>query len=734
MRAEDIELGEVTRELLSKQMRIGELYPIQEMSVTAGVLQGESLLLSAPTASGKTLVPFMASGKIFENGKGKVLYLVPLRALAYEKYLEFNLLSKISKPRGTKARIGISTGDYDSPATELAPLDFIVATYEKMDSIIRHRPNWLKQVSLLVFDEIHLITSVNRGPVVEMLVSWARKIFPDAQKLALSATVSNDSEIASWLGAKLVRSDWRPVPLYEGVFAKNSIIYDNKEEEIESTFGDELMDTTNYALKEEGQALLFTPTRRQAVALAKRLAPVTQLNLNPREAKKLEELSAEINAQEDITPLGRDLAALVKKGASFHHAGLPASQRRIVENGFRDRLIKVIAATPTLAAGVNLPARVVCLTSVSRYSSDYGPKEISVMEYKQMAGRAGRPQFDKYGLSLIRARGKDEIDYLLEHYVNAPIEPIRSVLGQSDYFSSAVLSTCSAGLADEVQDLEGIFSSTLLAGQRGDKYVQWKLSQSLDYLKDKGALKVVGSSLRVTPFGRRISELYVLPETAFMIVDRLSMLPREVTDITLLHVVVGTPDIQPMLASSRHEMDALVEFIERHNGELFPFEAESAAFDEAKCLMGLKMWIEEATAEAIYERLRVEPGDLHALTEKAAWLLYAASELARWSKNPAMTTPAQKMSTRVRYGIKEELLNLISLAGVGRARARNLYKAGVRSKSQIAKLSAEDLMKIPGIGTKLALSLKQQAGGMIKKRTLGSEEIEQSKLFDSVNQ
>lgn len=734
MRVEEVPIGDDVKALISKQMGVTELYPIQEMAVRAGVLEGESLLLSAPTASGKTLVPFMRSASIFENGKGKVLYLVPLRALAYEKYLEFGLLSRISKPSRAKTRIGISTGDYDSPATELAPLDFIVATYEKIDSIIRHRPSWLKQVSLLVFDEIHLITSVDRGPVVEMLVSWAQRIFPGAQRLALSATVSNDSEIASWLGCKLTRSDWRPVPLFEGIFKEDCITYDQKKEEIESKFGDELMDLVNHSLKEEGQILLFAPTRRQAVALAKKLAPVPQLQLNEKEAKKLEQLAEQINAQEDMTPLGRDLALLVRSGASFHHAGLPTSQRRIVENGFKDRLIKIIAATPTLAAGVNLPARVVCLTSISRYSSAYGPNEISVMEYKQMAGRAGRPQFDKYGLSLIRARERDEIGYLLEHYITAPIEPVRSMLGQSDYFSSAVLSTCAAGLAEEASELEAIFSSTLLARQRGEKYVQWKSSQTIDYLKDKGALKVVAGNLKVTPFGRRISELYVLPETAFMIVDRLSVLPREVTDVTLLHVVVGTPDIEPMLASSRHEMDTLVEFMEKHTGELFPFEAESAAFDEVKCLMTLKMWAEESSSEAIYERLRVEPGDLHVLSEKAAWLLYAASELAQWSKSPSMTTPARKMSTRVRYGVKEELLNLISIAGVGRARARTLFKAGIKSRSQIAKMSVEDLMRIPGIGTKLAISLKQQAGGTIKKRSFESEDLRQARLFDYTNQ
>ncbi|MEM2998069.1 MAG: DEAD/DEAH box helicase, partial [Thermoproteota archaeon] len=115
------------------------LYPPQEQAVEAGLFKGENLLLAVPTASGKTLVAQLAAIHKLENEGGKTVYLVPLRAIAWEKYVDFNILRKI---RGLKGgiRVALATGDYDSKAEELADHDVIIATYEKFDSIIRHRP------------------------------------------------------------------------------------------------------------------------------------------------------------------------------------------------------------------------------------------------------------------------------------------------------------------------------------------------------------------------------------------------------------------------------------------------------------------------------------------------------------------------------------------------------------------------------------------------------------------
>ncbi|HYA21812.1 MAG TPA: DEAD/DEAH box helicase, partial [Thermoproteota archaeon] len=377
MRVQDLPISESAKSVLSVSCGLDSLYPIQEQAVKAGVLEGADVLLSAPTASGKTLVPLILTLQEMERSPSKVVYMVPLRALAYEKFTEFDVASKLIRPSGRNPRVGISTGDYDSPSETLRYYDVVICTFEKMDSILRHRPSWLRDISTVVFDEIHLINSADRGPVVEMLVASAGKLLPEAQKLALSATVSNDKEIASWMGCRLVRSEWRPVPLREGVYYNNTISFHDKQEDVESKFGDEMMDLADHAMSDGGQILFFTPTRKQAVSLATKLAPVTSLSRRPSQVKELEKLSSLMLQVEESSPVGVQLSNLVRKGVAFHHAGLPTSQRRMVEDGFRKGTIGAIAATPTLAAGVNLPARYVCVTSVHRYSSGFGSREIS---------------------------------------------------------------------------------------------------------------------------------------------------------------------------------------------------------------------------------------------------------------------------------------------------------------------------------------------------------------------
>ena len=731
MRVQDLPISESAKSVLSSSFRLDSLYPIQEEAIKAGVLEGEDVLLSAPTASGKTLVPLIVTLQEMERSLGKVVYMVPLRALAYEKFLEFKVASKLARPSGRNPRVGISTGDYDSPAEGMKYYDVIICTFEKMDSILRHSPSWLRDISTVVFDEIHLIHSADRGPVVEMLVASASKLLPGAQKLALSATVSNDVEIASWMGCKLVRSDWRPVPLHEGIYYGNTISFPDRQEEVESKFGDEMMDLADHAMSDGGQILFFTPTRKQAVSLANKLTPVTSLSRRPSQVKELEKLASLVMQVEENSPVGTQLSALVRKGVAFHHAGLPTSQRRLVEDGFRHGAIGAIAATPTLAAGVNLPARYVCVTSVHRYSSGFGSREISTMEYKQMAGRAGRPQFDKYGVALIRTGSERDAEILQENYIRAPVEPIKSMLGQSDFFSSATLSSVASGITTSEDEVRSLFSNTLLAQQRGNKYVDWRIKQMIKYLVDIGTVELDGDQLKATKLGRRVSELYILPETAASIADRVAKPPPDFTDVTILHLVVGTPDMNPTLISTQRDMEIVGGFLQEHARELFPPDSESSAFDEAKTVMALRMWVEEASFDTIYERLGLEPGDLHAVNEKATWLLYAASELTGFTGSKEVSTMAALMSKRVKFGIKRELLDLVSLTAIGRARARNLFKAGFKNRSDLAKASVEQLSRVPGIGSRLALSVKKQVGGLIKDKDIKSGSFEQKKLFRS---
>ncbi|HYA33457.1 MAG TPA: DEAD/DEAH box helicase, partial [Candidatus Bathyarchaeia archaeon] len=188
-----------------------ELYPPQAEALDCGLLNGTSMVVATPTASGKTLLAEFAMLNSIGKG-GKCLYIVPLKALASEKFDRFSLFA------ASGVRVGISTGDYDVRDDNLGRNDIIVTTSEKADSLLRNNVTWMQTLTVIVADEVHLLDSTDRGPTLEVTLTKLRILNPTAQILALSATVSNSDEMASWLGAQLVRSDWRPVALHEGLY------------------------------------------------------------------------------------------------------------------------------------------------------------------------------------------------------------------------------------------------------------------------------------------------------------------------------------------------------------------------------------------------------------------------------------------------------------------------------------------------------------------------------------
>jgi len=207
------------KEVLEKE-NIKELRPAQKKAIDAGVLEGKNMLVCTPTASGKTLIAEMTGGKNIIEGKGKVVYIVPLVALANEKYKEFK------RKYGHLFKVALSVGDYDSSDQHLIDYDLVICTAEKLDSLIRHHSPWLKFVSLVVIDEVHLMNDVSRGPTVEILITVMKKLLPEVQLIALSATIGNPKELADWLGAELIIDDWRPVPLKKGTYLQGEVEFE----------------------------------------------------------------------------------------------------------------------------------------------------------------------------------------------------------------------------------------------------------------------------------------------------------------------------------------------------------------------------------------------------------------------------------------------------------------------------------------------------------------------------
>ncbi|MCW3981517.1 MAG: DEAD/DEAH box helicase, partial [Candidatus Bathyarchaeota archaeon] len=454
MKVAELPINEIVKRIITES-GITELYPPQEEAVRAGALERADLVLASPTASGKTLTAELCALKHVMEFGGKTLYLSPLRALASEKFREFRKYSKIRKPNGSSVRIGISTGDYDSDDHWLERYDIIICTNEKADSLLRHRVNWIEEISLVVADEVHLLNDSERGPTLEVVLARLMQINPEIQILALSATIRNAEDLADWLNAKSVTTKWRPVPLKEGVALQGEILFkDGEAANAEKVVRNPLLNLILKTVKTGGQALVFASTRRNAAATASKAAVELGRILTRPTKRSLSLLSEKIAATGERTRISELLANQVKQGVAFHHAGLGGSHRKLLEDAFREGKLKVLAATPTLAFGVNLPARTVIIQDYRRYEVGYGYYPISVLEYKQMAGRAGRPKYDKVGNAILVAKTEDERDYLMENYVLAEPERIWSKLAVERILRPHVLSTIAAKYA---QTEEGVY-------------------------------------------------------------------------------------------------------------------------------------------------------------------------------------------------------------------------------------------------------------------------------------
>lgn len=202
-------------EILKKEIK--ELRPCQEKAIKKGLLENKNLLVCTPTASGKTLIAELAAIKNILEGKGKAIYIAPLKALASEKFREFK------RKYSEIIRIAISIGDFDSSDPYLIDYDLIITTSEKLDSLTRHHAPWLNLISTVIIDEVHLMNDIKRGPTLEILITILRKLLKNMQLIALSATIGNPKDLAGWMDAKLVSDNWRPVKLYQGIYLNGNV-------------------------------------------------------------------------------------------------------------------------------------------------------------------------------------------------------------------------------------------------------------------------------------------------------------------------------------------------------------------------------------------------------------------------------------------------------------------------------------------------------------------------------
>lgn len=493
-------------DFLRHEWSIERLHPPQAKAIPS-ILSGRNTLVAIPTASGKSLLAYMAMIKRLSEGheRSKAVYIVPLKALAMEKYED---LKAIGTACGLSVGLGI--GDATAEAKNIDECNILVCTSEKLDSLLRHRAELVSDLCCVVADEFHLMNDGTRGPTLEINLTRLRHIKPDAQIIALSATVGNSPQLAEWLDADLIQSDWRPVALEYATFHDFHVeprkIQSPTEEgtttqlspprDLVGLKSHPVWSVVSDGLDQGAQVLMFVGTRRSAQSEAKNLAKRVRKRLlkeDPERLERLEAFAGNLTGRSQSN-LAEQLSSCLSSGVGFHHAGLTNAQRKDVEAAFKSGLLVALTATPTLAAGVNLPARRVLVRDLKRWD-DGMSRPLPVMEVRQMLGRAGRPKYDSKGEAWVNCKGTDgwEVaDAVADRYFFGPIEDITSKLASEPALRMHLLASIATGGLVHKGTIEHFFSSTFLGACLPPSQLRERLTTMLDWLVEERFVRKCG--------------------------------------------------------------------------------------------------------------------------------------------------------------------------------------------------------------------------------------------------
>jgi len=365
-----------------------------QVEAIAHIRNGRSVMVAAPTSSGKTLVAEYALWRALQTGS-RAIYTTPIKALSNQKRRDLEVMFP--------GQVGLLTGD----RSENADAPIVVMTTEVLRNMLVEDSVTLQRVTSVVFDEVHYLADPGRGTVwEEAIITCPRHV----QLVCLSATIANAQEIAAWIGEThrdiaLVRQDERPVPLEHYYYTQHRLhlardvagqrramfLRERKgpmpppAEVVRALEQARLLPAIWFAFSrraveeaaESCARAASRPQRERALAIENAIG--WTLSTLPAEDQKLPQLSL--------------LVGLLRRGVGFHHAGLLPPFKELVERLFIDGHLSVVCATDTLAVGINMPARTVVISVLSRpFGGILTPNDFS-----QLTGRAGRRGIDELG-------------------------------------------------------------------------------------------------------------------------------------------------------------------------------------------------------------------------------------------------------------------------------------------------------------------------------------------------
>ncbi|MDO8627682.1 MAG: helicase-related protein, partial [Candidatus Diapherotrites archaeon] len=391
---------------------------------------------------------------------------------------------------------------------------------------------------------------------------------------------------------------------------------------------------------------------------------------------------------------------------------LVQKQRTIVEELFKEDKIKILSSTPTLAAGVNLPASVVIIPSIYRFAR-FGMEPISVREYKQQAGRAGRPKYREEGTAIILAKTELEKEELLEDYVNGNLEEITSKLGIEPILRMHLLSLIATRFITDLASMEDFFSKTFYAKQYQElDELFGKLSGLLKELKEMQFIETTDKAFKATLLGKRVAELFIDPITAHTFIQALKG-NKIGTELSYLFLLCDSFELYPYPTVPAAKESLFWAELAEAKKQLF-CDLDKKMYEDQEIVGKYFLtktfleWINETNEEVLMKDFKMQPGILRQKLQMLDWLVYALLELEKTLGLKVHFGALNNLRIRTKYGIREELLVLVQLKGIGRVRARQLFRNDFKI---LADLKNAELTKLAQIlGQKIALSVKQQLG------------------------
>ncbi|MFH1700589.1 MAG: DEAD/DEAH box helicase [Candidatus Zixiibacteriota bacterium] len=488
----------------------GKLLPLQYRAIEDyKLMEGDSLLISAPTSAGKTFCGEMALIRAIQQ-RQKAIFLVPLKAVAEEKYRQF---ADCYGGIGLKVLIGTHDHPENDTDIENGRFDIAVMVYEKFNSLLLTNLDILGQIGTVVIDELQMLEDESRGARLELALAKLLYCDYSPQIVALSAVLGEADDLAEWLGCRLLLEKNRPVELRRGVASDGKFYFrchnsgDTGEESCprgENTI-DTLFKNIEEAAKSNQSVLVFLKSKIDTANAARKFAKYAGLESDD---KKREYFLSQLGDEENSSLLD-NLISLLSCGIAFHNADLTIGQRMAVEEGYRKGYIKAVFATTTLSTGINLPASTVFVEAqkynFQGYTGKPGLEPLSWGEYESMSGRAGRvgllDKDIKAGRAVLFASCDLEKSILWDYYIDNRANPLSSRLDTLPV-EDIILDLFGSQLVKRPEDINQLLSRTFFAVRNGR---QPKINAALyAQLMDEGFLNDRGEEIAITALGMAV--------------------------------------------------------------------------------------------------------------------------------------------------------------------------------------------------------------------------------------